>query len=179
MKDDIFLEEAVQRYKGFLHLIRRNVEKKSNNFCVPTYDIDLIWHTHQLHPLSYYNDTVSLLGNILDHDDNDSDRTKGQKLDVGFTTTTKQWAQMFPSRYWRAGAMYTNMTPSNNLDNLAQSFEVMFVEVCFSKLSQFRKSFWNKYRLVSQGWNYKVLQMIAPFVHKEQKNSQNSNRSVD
>ncbi|KVI06777.1 hypothetical protein Ccrd_014867 [Cynara cardunculus var. scolymus] len=117
-----------QRYKGFLHLIRRNMEKKSNQFCVPTYDIDLIWHTHQLHPLSYCNDTMSLLGNILDHDDNDFDRTKGQKLDVGFTRTTKQWAQMFSSTYWRVGSMYTDMTPLNRLNDLAQSSGIMFVE---------------------------------------------------
>ncbi|GKA55217.1 glycine-rich domain-containing protein 1 [Tanacetum coccineum] len=79
MKDDIFLEGAVERYKGFLHMIRRNMETKSKNFCVLTYDIDSMWHTHQLHPLSYFNDTVSLLGKVLGHDDIDSDRTK----DVG------------------------------------------------------------------------------------------------
>ncbi|GJX47344.1 glycine-rich domain-containing protein 1-like protein [Tanacetum coccineum] len=112
MKDDIFLEGAVERYKGFLHMIRRNMETKSKNFCVPTYDIDLMWHTHQLHPLSYFNDSVSLLGKVLGHDDTDSDRTKGQKLDVGFSTTTKQWKEMFSSsRYWRAGAMYRDVAP--------------------------------------------------------------------
>ncbi|GKE92484.1 glycine-rich domain-containing protein 1-like protein [Tanacetum coccineum] len=97
MKDDIFLEGAVERYKVFLHMIRRNVETKSKNFCVPTYDIDSMWHTHQLHPLSYFNDTVSLLGMVLGHDDTDSDRTKGQELDDGFSTTTKQWKEMFSS----------------------------------------------------------------------------------
>ncbi|KAI3758416.1 hypothetical protein L6452_05977 [Arctium lappa] len=129
MKDDIFLDGALKRYKGFLHLIRRNMEKKSGQLCVPTYDIDLIWHTHQLHPLSYCNDTVSLLGNILDHDDSDSDRAKDQKLDVGFTRTTKQWTHMFSSRYWRAGAMYSDITPLNHLNDSARSSVIMFVEI--------------------------------------------------
>lgn len=134
MKDDIFLEGAVQRYKGFLHMIRRNKETKSKNFCVPTYDIDLMWHTHQLHPLSYCNDMVSLLGHVLDHDDTDSDRTKGQKLDVGFDRTTRQWKEMFSSRYWRAGAMYRDMAHvqgPNHHSNPNQYSDILIVEVCF------------------------------------------------
>lgn len=112
MNNDLFLEEAVARYKGFLHIIRRNREKSLKRFCVPTYDIDLIWHTHQLHPASYYKDLVELLGKILEHDDTDQDRGKGQKLDTGFSETTKQFEEMFGSRYWRAGAMYRGTAPS-------------------------------------------------------------------
>lgn len=109
---DTFLEGAVARYKGFLHLIKRNRERRINRFCVPTYDIDLIWHSHQLHPASYCNDLVAIMGKVLEHDDTDSDRTKGQKLDVGFSETTTQWEETFGSRYWRAGAMYRGNPPS-------------------------------------------------------------------
>ncbi|GMI67977.1 GLYCINE RICH DOMAIN PROTEIN 2 [Hibiscus trionum] len=112
MNNDIFIEEAVARYKGFLHLIRRNREKSIKRFCVPTYDIDLIWHTHQLHPVSYCKDLNRTLGKILEHDDTDSDRTKGKKLDVGFSGTTKQWEDTFGTRYWKAGAMYRGNSPS-------------------------------------------------------------------
>ncbi|KAD4586251.1 hypothetical protein R6Q59_035404 [Mikania micrantha] len=130
MKDDIFLEGAIQRYKGFLHMIRTNKKTKSKNFCVPTYDIDLIWHTHQLHPRSYRNDMMQLLGNVLDHDDTDSDRTKGQKLDIGFNRTTKQWNVMYSTRYWRAGAMY--MPPAQAQEHCIDpslSSEIMFMEI--------------------------------------------------
>lgn len=75
-------------------------------FCVPTYDIDLMWHSHQLQPISYQKDMVKLLGKVLEHDDTDSDRTKGKKLDTGFFDTTKQWEDAYGLRYWRAGAMY-------------------------------------------------------------------------
>ncbi|KAK7321290.1 hypothetical protein VNO77_31780 [Canavalia gladiata] len=104
--DDTFLEGAVARYKGFLHLIKRNRQRRTSRFCVPTYDIDLIWHSHQLHSASYCNDLVAIMGKVLEHDDTDSDRTKGQKLDVGFSETTTQWEETFGSRYWKAGAMY-------------------------------------------------------------------------
>ncbi|KAH7567611.1 hypothetical protein ACOSP7_010395 [Xanthoceras sorbifolium] len=148
MKDDLFLEGAVARYKGFLHLIRRNMERGIRRFCVPTYDIDLIWHSHQLLPVSYSKDLVTLLGKVLEHDDTDSDKTKGKKLDTGYFETTKQWEEAFGFRYWRAGAMYRgnvpsplkiNMSqlgtssrkvvPSNDYENLIKLPEKMFVEV--------------------------------------------------
>ncbi|KAF8406138.1 hypothetical protein HHK36_008218 [Tetracentron sinense] len=112
MNNVLFLEGAVARYKGFLHLIKRNRERSIQRFCVPTYDIDLIWHSHQLHPVSYCKDLVESLGKVLEHDDMDSDRTKGKKLDVGFSDTTKQWEETFGSRYWKAGAMYRGSAPS-------------------------------------------------------------------
>lgn len=120
MNDNLFLEGAVDRYKGFLHLIKRNRERSITCFCVPTYDIDLIWHSHQLHPASYCKDLVAIMGKVLEHDDTDSDRTKGQKLDVGFSETAKQWEEMFGSRYWRAGAMYRGSAPSPLPTNLSQ-----------------------------------------------------------
>lgn len=112
MDNEIFLQEAVARYRGFLYLIKSNREKSIKRFCVPTYDIDLIWHSHQLHPLSYCNDLKKLLGMVLEHDDMDSDRTKGKKLDTGFSGTTKQWEDTFGTRYWKAGAMYRGNSPS-------------------------------------------------------------------
>ncbi|GMI77352.1 Glycine-Rich Domain Protein1 [Hibiscus trionum] len=127
MNDDVFLEGALARYKGFLHLIKRNWEKSQSCFCVPTYDIDLIWHTHQLQSVSYCKDVMTAMGKILEHDDTDSDRTKGMKLDNGFLRTTKQWEDMFGSRYWRAGAMYRGNAPSplgldlSQLDNLKEN----------------------------------------------------------
>lgn len=120
MNDHLFLEEAAARYKGFLHLIKRNWERSVRRFCVPTYDIDLIWHSHQLNPDSYCKDLVAALGKVLEHDDTDSDRTKGNKLDNGFSGTTKQWEETFGLRYWRVGAMYRGNPPSPLPINLGQ-----------------------------------------------------------
>ncbi|XP_058186107.1 glycine-rich domain-containing protein 1-like isoform X2 [Rhododendron vialii] len=112
MDNDLFLEAAVARYKGFLHLIKKNMERSLNRFCVPTYDVDLIWHSHQLQPACYCKDLKGILGKVLEHDDTDSDRSKGKKLDSGFSDTTKQWEDTFGTRYWRAGAMYRGSAPS-------------------------------------------------------------------
>ncbi|KAL6565669.1 hypothetical protein OROHE_004724 [Orobanche hederae] len=101
MDDDGYLEGSIARYKAFLHLIKRNREKSIKGFSVPPYDIDLIWHTHELHPVSYGMDLLQIMGKISDHDDTDSDRTKGQKLEVGFSGTTKTFEDMHGFRYWR------------------------------------------------------------------------------
>lgn len=133
MSNDVFIKEAVARYKGFLHLIKTNKEKGIKRFCVPTYDVDLIWHSHQLCPFSYCKDLNEALGKVLEHDDMDSDRTKGKKLDVGFSGTTKQWEETFGTRYWKAGAMYRGNSPSPvssnpyssymNCENVPSSYE--------------------------------------------------------
>ena len=112
MFDDRFLKGAEERYKGFLYLIKKNRDNSVNRFCVPTYDVDLMWHSHQLQPIAYTKDMLNLLGKVLEHDDMDSDRSKGKKLDVGFTETTRQWENSYGKRYWRAGAMHKGDTPS-------------------------------------------------------------------
>lgn len=71
-----------------------------------------MWHSHQLSPVSYCNDLMSLLGKVLEHDDTDSDRSKGKKLDTGFTETTEQFEDTFGLRYWRAGVMYRGKIPT-------------------------------------------------------------------
>ncbi|KAF8024722.1 hypothetical protein BT93_F1793 [Corymbia citriodora subsp. variegata] len=112
MNNDVLLKEAVARYKAFLYLIKRNREKANRCFCVPTYDIDLIWHAHQLNPVSYCRDTVAIITKVLEHDDTDSDRTKGGKLNAGFLQTTKLWEETFGMNYWKAGAMHRGNAPS-------------------------------------------------------------------
>uniref|UniRef100_J3N9M9 Glycine-rich domain-containing protein-like n=1 Tax=Oryza brachyantha TaxID=4533 RepID=J3N9M9_ORYBR len=112
MHDRRFLEEALARYKGFLYLIKTNQENKMKLFRVPTYDVDVMWHTHQLHPATYCHDMRKLLGRVLEHDDTDDDRSEGKKLDVGFSGTTEQFENSFGSRYWKAGAMYRGSLPS-------------------------------------------------------------------
>ncbi|CAN6930221.1 unnamed protein product [Brassica oleracea] len=100
---EIIMEEAVGRYKAFLYLIKENREKTIRLISVPTYDIDLIWHTHQLNPSSYYKDMVKIFGNILQHDDTaDSATSEGMNLDTVFSGTTAQWEETFGQRYWKA-----------------------------------------------------------------------------
>ena len=49
-------------------------------FLTPTYDVDLIWHTHMAYPRQYHLDCLSLVGRVVGHDDTDTDRGEGSKL---------------------------------------------------------------------------------------------------
>ncbi|XP_074301792.1 glycine-rich domain-containing protein 1-like [Silene latifolia] len=112
MVDELFLKEASARYKGFLHIIRTNRKTGLQSFGVPTYDVDLMWHTHQLYPDSYCKDMKELIGGVLPHIDSNPDKSKGSRLDTGFTETTQQWEQTFGFSYWKAGGMSRGDIPT-------------------------------------------------------------------
>jgi hypothetical protein len=67
-ENKIFLNKGVDRYKKFLFM--KNMFR--DELIVPCFLIDLIWHTHQLHPVDYYYDTKEIFGDVLVHDGCDS-----------------------------------------------------------------------------------------------------------
>lgn len=86
-KDRKFLEIGVERYKKFLNLKKMYPKE----FVVPSYLIDIIWHSHQLHPVAYKNDTVAVLGKIFPHDDSVNDRSPDSLLSVSNERTAQIW----------------------------------------------------------------------------------------
>jgi hypothetical protein len=108
-RNESFLHAAEMRYKGFLHLVAKS---KGKVFLVPTYDIDLMWHTHQLDPLAYRIDMLHILGKILDHDDTDTERHDGSKLSNCFHETKQLWEETYSIPYEKAGALYRGEAPT-------------------------------------------------------------------
>lgn len=102
-----YMRGSLQRYRLFLNLLRIH----RGTFLVPTYDIDLLWHAHMMFPISYKNDTIELLGRILDHDDSDDDRSEGKKNELGYKSTSFIWDKTYGIPYDRAGAMYRGEEP--------------------------------------------------------------------
>ncbi|XP_062592625.1 uncharacterized protein LOC134254077 [Saccostrea cucullata] len=115
-KDDKFLRDAYVRYKFYLNL--KKIHPKE--FLVPCYDIDLIWHTHQLHPIDYARVTKSLLGRILIHDDTVTDRSPGSKLSVSDENTRKLWLETYHEQFSKFGAMYRGDSPRGKLYHLTK-----------------------------------------------------------
>ena len=101
-KDTKFIENAIKRYKQFLTLKRLHPD----SFIVPCYDVDLIWHSHQLHPAAYKKDTETLLGKLFNHDDFVNDRSEGSKLAVSDKETRELWRETFGTHFSEFGAMY-------------------------------------------------------------------------
>eukprot|EP00918_Siedleckia_nematoides_P100140 GHVU01218982.1.p1 GENE.GHVU01218982.1~~GHVU01218982.1.p1 ORF type:complete len:751 (-),score=52.34 GHVU01218982.1:111-2363(-) len=109
--DEHFRSTGVERYKKFLHLKCLNRDL----FTVPMYDVDLIWHTHQAHPLAYARDTKAIFGHILNHDDTTTDRSPGSFLSQSDTETRAAWQHAYKENFPIPGVMYRGKSPAGKL----------------------------------------------------------------
>ncbi|CAF1162744.1 unnamed protein product [Didymodactylos carnosus] len=91
--DDEDFVRAQDDYVKFLRLIRL----KKPEICVPTLEIDLMWHTHMQCPHSYYRDTQRICGFFLNHNDNVPD----SQLKSSLESTQKAWKQEYNEEYPR------------------------------------------------------------------------------
>ena len=81
------VKSAVGRYLGFFEVMRQHPDKVA----VPTFDVDLIWHTHQLSPKQYYDFSLKYCNNVfIDHDDKIADGA----LTDSFGWTCKEYAKI-------------------------------------------------------------------------------------
>jgi hypothetical protein len=71
-----YMTEAVERYKKLLFMFK----SAKTMGLMPTLDMDLVWHTHQLHPSLYANDCLKLFGYIINHNDTVEKRLRSSKL---------------------------------------------------------------------------------------------------
>ncbi|KAJ3370137.1 hypothetical protein GGF31_004756 [Allomyces arbusculus] len=99
----IATQATVRYHKPMLMLA-----KHKGMFMVPTLDIDLAWHTHQLHPQRYAAYTLDKLGAVLNH----ADTIESPRLKEGFTKTAHVWSEMFGEPYACDAAFRTFWTPT-------------------------------------------------------------------
>ncbi|GAA5975141.1 hypothetical protein JCM11641_004364 [Rhodosporidiobolus odoratus] len=92
--DDTLLNRSVARYHAFMDLL----SSSSSMFCVPTLDIDLAWHTHQL-TRRYDVDICRYVGRFVDHDD----KVEENALATGFDNTARAWQVRFGVPYFSCG----------------------------------------------------------------------------
>ena len=118
-RDPMFLTDAILRYKMYLYLKQRNKE----TFLVPCYDMDLIWHTHQVHPVPYQKETTAVLGFVLKHDDSVNDRKEGSKLNNADDVTRRLWQELFKVPFARPGSMFRGNPPKGRLFPLTPRYQ--------------------------------------------------------
>ena len=113
-REGAFLVAAIERYDKFLRLMGTCGLDK--HFYVPSYDIDLCWHTHMLVSCSAYHDETRLrAGSVVDHDDSVNERHEGSKLNVSWASTKNLWRQVFGDAgkpLDAAGACYRGEPPA-------------------------------------------------------------------
>ena len=85
---------SVTRYHKFLLLMKRKPKDKKVAL-VPTLDIDLCWHTHQLDAVSYRQWCIEHLGIAINHDDT----VAKESVDTGFQETNRLWLRAYREPY--------------------------------------------------------------------------------
>ncbi|KAG8807416.1 hypothetical protein FRC17_004468 [Serendipita sp. 399] len=91
VKESAPLVRSIARYHAFLDLMAHHPPA----FFVPTLDLDLAWHTHQLKAQHYRDDTVRILERFPNHDDS----VDALHLSKGYDITAKAWKLRFGVPY--------------------------------------------------------------------------------
>ncbi|EPQ58876.1 hypothetical protein GLOTRDRAFT_90647 [Gloeophyllum trabeum ATCC 11539] len=94
-EDEIALHHAAARYHAFLDLMAT----PPFEYYVPTLDIDLAWHTHQLYADRYASDCRKYMSRFVDHDD----KVAESLLSTAFDTTCRTWKSRFGIPYVHCG----------------------------------------------------------------------------
>ncbi|KAF7353803.1 hypothetical protein MVEN_01065800 [Mycena venus] len=109
-EDEIALQHAIARYHAFLDLM----SSSPASFFVPTLDIDLAWHTHQLMANNYAKDTTKYIGRFIDHDD----KVEENQLASSFDITCRAWKNRFAVQYTHCGCPLPGDTIGQRLSRL-------------------------------------------------------------
>lgn len=96
------ITRAVERYENFVELFSLYPGK----MLVPTLDVDIVWHTHQLSAAEYTKSMRSRCGRFIDHDD----KIAQHSLDDGMAETKELYRVRFGGTYdvclcWECEAM--------------------------------------------------------------------------
>ncbi|EIW76428.1 hypothetical protein CONPUDRAFT_168971 [Coniophora puteana RWD-64-598 SS2] len=112
------LSQTVVRYHSFLDLTAAH---PSADF-VPTMDIDVAWHCHQLMANRYHVDCELYIGRIVDHEL----RTPEPRLTASLSHTCSSWASRFRSPYMQCGCPPPHLPPPQSvLHRLGRLFSLL------------------------------------------------------
>ncbi|KAH6891591.1 hypothetical protein BKA70DRAFT_1326677 [Coprinopsis sp. MPI-PUGE-AT-0042] len=111
--DEAALQHAIARYHGFLDLLYTSW----GTFFVPTLDIDLVWHTHQLFAAQYKQDCEKYVRRFINHDD----KVDTLKLSNAFDITRSAWKERFGIEYTYCGCPLPGETIGKRLSRFMSS----------------------------------------------------------
>ena len=108
------MARLILKYERFVKLM----DIQPGKMAVPTLDVDLAWHTHQLNPPSYLKYTVSKSRQFVDHDD----KVSATKLDDAFAWTSKTYEKMFGDKYSECTCWYCEAVRESNMSSATRLF---------------------------------------------------------
>jgi hypothetical protein len=89
------MARLITKYTRFIEIMKRN----PSQMAVPTLDVDLAWHTHQLSPSRYYKHCLDNTRRFIDHDD---------KVDQDMLSHQFEWTSKTYQEYY--GEVYSECT---------------------------------------------------------------------
>ena len=114
------MTKLITKYARFLTLMKENAGK----LVVPTLDVDLAWHTHQLSPMAYNQYTTLRLGRFIDHDD----KLDEGKLNEAFEWTTKIYQERYHEIYNECTCWYCQTIQSSLTSTVGRMFNLSSAE---------------------------------------------------
>jgi len=112
------LTATMQRLIGKYDRYFAILAKHPNQVAVPTLDVDLAWHTHQLSPREYYDFSVRMTNIFIDHDD----KIDENKLSDAFEWTSKTYQTMFDEVYSECTCWYCEAIRESHDSGLSRLF---------------------------------------------------------
>ncbi|KAJ8127435.1 hypothetical protein O1611_g6200 [Lasiodiplodia mahajangana] len=110
------MARLITKYGRFLDIMG----KARNQIAVPTLDIDLAWHTHQLSPASYYKLTLSKTKRFIDHDD----KIDENKLSIAFEWTSRVYQEFYGEVYSECTCWYCESVRTSHTSSLADRLPI-------------------------------------------------------
>ncbi|KII94204.1 hypothetical protein PLICRDRAFT_419726 [Plicaturopsis crispa FD-325 SS-3] len=115
-EDSVALEHCVARYHAFLDLMSAS----PGSFFVPTLDIDLAWHSHQLRGTKYNADCAKYVKRYVDHDD----KVEESHLATSFDLTCRAWQTRFHVPYMYCGCPLPGETIGQKIKRMTINYSL-------------------------------------------------------
>ncbi|KAI5467827.1 hypothetical protein BGZ63DRAFT_431370 [Mariannaea sp. PMI_226] len=103
-----------EKYKRFLSIMGRHPAKVA----VPTLDVDLAWHTHQLSPSAYFAYTKAVAKTFVRHDD----KIEEDKLQDSFEWTSKVYQETYGEVYSECTCWYCESVRTSHISTIGKVF---------------------------------------------------------
>ncbi|KAI1313986.1 hypothetical protein F5Y03DRAFT_380844 [Xylaria venustula] len=111
------MTRLINKYKRFTTIMG----KYPANIAVPTLDVDLAWHTHQLSPASYYEWMRSRTEKFIDHDD----KIEENKLSTAFEWTSKVYQDLYGEVYSECTCWYCESVRISHSSRIASKVPLL------------------------------------------------------
>ncbi|GAM88150.1 hypothetical protein ANO11243_061810 [Dothideomycetidae sp. 11243] len=108
------MARLIQKYERFFLIMRTHPDK----ITVPTLDVDLAWHTHQLSPVAYRDYSLRVCKTLIDHDD----KIDENKLSTSFEWTSKTYEKMFDAVYSECMCWYCQSVRASHTSSIGRLF---------------------------------------------------------